>query len=86
MTTLLMDAFMSTKLKSRSEESKLVEVKNIVLRLDSDLTAVKHQSHLQASSYAISNIVKLLPKTWLTRWSEMEDKKVIEHGSQWKAI
>ena len=36
-TTLLMDAFMKTVLKSKSDESKLVELREVVSRLNSDL-------------------------------------------------
>ena len=75
-TTVLMDDFFklrsASSLKSRSNQSKLVELKTLVMRLSSDLVAVEQQHVLHQNPYATSHVVKLMPEFWQNKWSEMK--------------
>ena len=85
-TTVLVDDFFSTTLKSKTDESKLVELKTIVARLSSDLTAVEQNQVLHNNPYAISHIVKMMPRFWQNKYSENKEKLQNGGKSAWEGI
>ena len=85
-TTVLMDDFFKAKLKCKSEESKFVELKTLVARLSSDLVAVEQSQVLHDNPYAISNIVKLMPRFWQNKFSESKPKLQENGETLWEAV
>ena len=85
-TTVLTDDFFKMVLKSRTEESKLVELKVAVARLSSDLLAVEQSQVLHNNPYAINHIVKLLPRFWQNKYSENKTKLQEGGKSQWEGM
>ena len=85
-TAVLMDDFFKTVLKGRSDESRLVETKVIVVRLSSDLVAVSQKQVLHDNPYAINHIVKLMPRFWQNKWSESKGRLMENGKTLWQAI
>ena len=85
-TTVLMDDFFKVELKSRSDESRLVELKTSVTRLSSDLVAVEQAQVLHENPYAINHIVKLMPRFWQNKYSEKKASLQAGGKSQWEGM
>ena len=70
--TTLMEEFLDYKLKSVSDESKVVEVKTVVMKLNTNLRAVGFEDHLQASPFILNKIVEMLPRFWQNDFSKQK--------------
>ena len=85
-TTTLVDEFLKLKIKSRSDQSKVVEVKESVMRLSSDLKAVKFEDNLHNNPYILNHIVKMMPPYWQNKYSEQKASLMAGDKTQWDAI
>ena len=70
--TTLMEEFLGYKLNSVSDESKVVEVKTVVMKLNTNLRAVGFEDHLQASPFILNKIVEMLPRFWQNDFSKQK--------------
>ena len=70
--TTLMEEFLGYKLKSLSDESKVVELKTVVQKLNTNLRAVGFEDHLQASPFILNKIVEMLPRFWQNDFSKQK--------------
>ena len=90
--TTLMEEFLGYKLKGVSDESKVVELRTVVQKLNTNLRAVGFEDHLQASPFILNKIVEMLPRFWQNDYSKQKASLLAaatkaESGQpQWTAI
>ena len=66
----LMDDFVEYKLTSVSEESRVVELKQTVMKLYTDLKAVNCEGDLEQNPFILNKVVARLPRFWQNKFSE----------------
>ena len=66
----LMDDFVEHKLTSVSEESRVVELKQTVMKLYTDLKAVNCEGDLELNPFILNKVVARLPRFWQNKFSE----------------
>ena len=82
----LIEDFMKYVPKGRSPESKLIDLRNTLVSLKTELTAVNCLDVLTTSTYHMQNIIKIMPRTWQNKWSEGKEPLIAFAGSQFEAL
>lgn len=72
--TLIQD-FINLTLKSRTEASKVVELRDEVMNLYNDLRATKEDSQLTSNTYLLNQIVYKMPRKYQETFSHQERRE-----------
>ena len=86
----LMDDFVGHKLRGISDESRVVELKQVVMKLYTDLKAVGCEDNLEANPFILNKVVARLPRFWQNKYSENKTELLraaaASASPQWTAV
>ena len=83
---LLIDDFVKYTLKGRTPEARLVDLRNVLMSLDTNLSAVECEENLHTNGWIHTTIQKMMPKFWQNKFSEQKQALLISKGSLWLAL
>ena len=82
---LILQDFDSLSLKSKTEEAKLIELRDSLEKLESDLTINKQQQRCE-DLHTVDKAESYLPPRYRIRYVERKEAMLIEKGSGFKAL
>ena len=85
-TTILIDDYVKFFPAGKTPEAKLVNLRDVLVKLDDDLTSIDCKLELKDNSWLHQKVIKDLPLFFQTEFSKEEDKLIEEHGSRWEAL
>ena len=85
-TSILIDDFVKFSPKGKTPEAKLVDLRDMLVKIEDDLTSVKSEGELSSNTWLHNKVVQDLPMYWQTKFVEEEEERVQKEGSRWKAM
>ena len=85
-TSILIDDFVKFVPKGKTAEAKLVDLRDMLVKMEDDLTSVKSEKELSSNTWLHNKVVQDLPMYWQTKFVEDEEDLVRKEGSRWKAM
>ena len=82
----LIESFIRYSPKGRSPESKLIDLRDTLASLHTDLKAVDCLDVLTSSTFHLQAIFKNLPRSWQNKWSENKESLVNDETTEFKAL
>ena len=83
---ILIDDYVKFHPRGKTQEAKLVDIRNNLVKLDDDLKSVDCQKELETNSWIHQKVFKDLPLYWQNKFSEDEDEYIRKEGNRWKAL
>ena len=83
---ILIDGYDKFQPRGRTQEAKLVDITDNLVKLDDDLKSVNCQKELETNSWIRKKVFKDLPLHWQNKFSEDEDEYMKKEGNRWKAL
>ena len=84
--TILIDDYVKFQPRGKTQEAKLVDIRNNLVKLDDDLKSVDCQKELETNSWIHQKVFKDLPLYWQNKFSEDEDEYIRKEGNRWNAL
>ena len=85
-TTILVEDYVKFVPRGRTPEAKMVDMRDMLVKMEDDLTSVNSQNELATNTWIHCKVVKDLPLHFQTKFIEKEDDLVGQEGSRWKAL
>ena len=77
----LIKEFLDFNAKAKSEASKIIELKNEVMKLYNNLKAIKEENQIVANTYILNQVIYKMPRRYQEAFSLVKEEKLVPESS-----